>query len=113
MASGGVVPMFTKALKVAEAALAAETAEAASSAFFSAIAGLGATPRQTRLYHRPLAPLTSATHFAAGGVVTRIAPESWPGSSAFNYICFDCNPLLDAIRGGVTRYRFSDFAPHD
>jgi LuxR family quorum sensing-dependent transcriptional regulator len=105
--------MFTRALKVAEGALAAETAEAASSAFFSAIADLGATYLQTRLYHRPLAPLTSATHFAAGGVVTRIAPESWPGSSAFNYICFDCNPLLDAIRGGATRYRFSDFAPHD
>ena len=105
--------MLTRALRVAEGALAAETAEAASRALFSALSDLGATYLQTRLYHRPMAPLTSATHFAAGGVVTRIAPETWPDSPAFNYICFDCNPLLDAIRGGLTRYRFSDFAPHD
>ena len=32
------------------------------------------------------------------------------GSAAFNYICFDCNPLLAAIRENRTRYRFSDFA---
>ena len=105
--------MFNRALGVAEDALAAETPEAASRAFFGALAGRGATYLQTRVYHRPLAPLTSATHFAAGGVVTRIAPDAWPGSAAFNYICFDCNPLLDAIRSGLTRYRFSDFAPHE
>ena len=105
--------MLKQAMSVAETALSAATAEDASRAFFGALGDLGATYLQTRVYRRPLAPLTSATHFAAGGVVTRIAPEAWPGSPGFNYICFDCNPLLDAIKTGRTRYRFSDFAAHD
>ena len=58
-------------------------------------------------------PLTSAAHFEAGGVVLRVAPPNWPGSAAFNYVCFDQNPLLGAIRESRTRYRFGDFAPHD
>ena len=57
--------------------------------------------------------LTSETHWAAGGLIKRISPTSWPGSAGFNYICFDCNPLLDAIKQNRTRYRFSDFAKHD
>jgi DNA-binding CsgD family transcriptional regulator len=45
-------------------------------------------------------------------VVRRIAPETWrAGTPAFDYVCFENNPLLEAIRGGMTRYRFSDFAP--
>jgi len=102
-----------RALDLAESSLLAESSEAASSAFYEAMTGLGASYLQTRLYRRPITPLTSASHFKAGGVITRIAPEAWPGSPAFNYICFDCNPLLSAIRVGLTRYRFSDFAPRD
>ena len=102
-----------RALDLAESSLLADSAEAASSAFYEAMTGLGASYLQTRLYCRPIAPLTSASHFAAGGVVTRIAPAAWPGSPAFKYICFDCNPLLSEIRVGLTRYRFSDFAPRD
>ena len=105
--------MLMRALDLAQTALRADTAEDASAAFFDAITGLGATYLQTRVYRRPLAPLTSASHFAAGGVVARIAPPAWPGSPAFNYVCFDCNPLLGAIRSGLTRYRFSDFAPKE
>ncbi|MDB5425983.1 MAG: hypothetical protein JWQ29_3399 [Phenylobacterium sp.] len=105
--------MLMRALDLAESALLADSAEAASSAFYEAMTELGASYLQTRLYRRPIAPLTSATHFAAGGVIARIAPPAWPGSAAFNYICFDCNPLLGAIRVGLTRYRFSDFAPRD
>ena len=61
-----------------------------------------------------MTPLTSAAHFAAGGIVRRIAPESWrAGSAAFDYVCFENNPLLEAIRGGQTRYRFTDFAPRE
>jgi LuxR family quorum sensing-dependent transcriptional regulator len=96
-----------------ESVLAADTPEAASRRFFEALAPLGATYLQTRIYRRPLAPLTSQTHWSAGGLVTRIAPEGWVGSDAFNYVCFDCNPLLCAIRQSRTRYRFSDFASHD
>jgi len=44
-------------------------------------------------------------------VIARFAPGDWPGSPAFDYVCFECNPLLEAIRGSRTRYRFSDFAP--
>lgn len=101
-----------KAFLLVEDALAATTAEEASTRFFKAASRFGATYLQTRLYRRPLARLTSETHWQAGGFITRISPQRWPGSAAFNYICFDCNPLLEAIREGRTRYRFSDFAPH-
>jgi len=101
-----------QALRLAEGALAAATAEEASTRFFDAAHRIGATYLQTRLYRRPLARLTSEAHWRAGGFITRIAPQGWPGSAAFNYICFDCNPLLGAIRESRTRYRFSDFAPH-
>jgi LuxR family quorum sensing-dependent transcriptional regulator len=97
----------------AEAAFQAPTPQEASALFFRAFEGLGATYLQTRLYRRPTEPLTSATHWAAGGVVSRIAVDGWVGSAAFDYICLECNPLLTAIREGRTRYRFSDFAPRD
>jgi len=103
--------MLMRALDLAQTALRAETTEGASAAFYEAMTRLGASYLQTRVYRRPLAPLTSNSHFAAGGVIARFAPAAWPGSPAFNYICFECNPLLNAIRGGLTRYRFSDFAP--
>lgn len=98
-------------MQLAEPALQATTAEAASDRFFAAASAHGATYLQTRLYRRPADRLTSGTHWAAGGLVKRIAPDAWPGSAAFKYICFDCNPLLGAIRENRTRYRFSDFAP--
>jgi len=106
--------VLKRALGFAEVALSAATPEAASEGFFAGVSGLGASYLQTRLYHRPLVPLTSAAHFAAGGIVARIAPTSWrAGSPAFDYVCFENNPLLEAIRGGMTRYLFSDFAPRD
>jgi DNA-binding CsgD family transcriptional regulator len=106
--------MLQRALTFAEPALTASTADAASRGFFAAVAAVGASYLQTRLYRRPVAQLTSATHFAAGGIVARIAPGSWQaGSAAFDYVCFENNPLLEAIRGGMTRYRFTDFAPRD
>lgn len=106
--------MLKRALGMAEAALSAPTPEAASEGFFASLSDVGASYLQTRLYRRPIVPLTSAAHFAAGGIVARIAPETWrAGTPAFDYVCFENNPLLEAIRGGLTRYRFSDFAPHD
>lgn len=104
--------MLKRALSIAEVALSASTPEAASDAFFGAVSDLGASYLQTRLYRRPGIPLTSAAHFAAGGIVRRIAPDIWQkGGAAYDYVCFENNPLLEAIRGGQTRYRFSDFAP--
>ena len=100
-----------EALDLAQPALVARTAKDAGDAFYQAMVPLGASYLQTRVYRRPAGTLTSAKHWAAGGVVSRIAPSGWPGSAAFNYVCFDCNPLLDAIRSGLTRYKFSDFAP--
>lgn len=104
--------ILDRSLRLAEGALAAATPAEASTRFFKAASSVGATYLQTRLYRRPLARLTSEIHWQAGGFITRISPERWPGSAAFNYICFDCNPLLGAIRENRTRYRFSDFAPH-
>ena len=105
--------VWSATLGRAEAAFHADTPQAASALFFAAFEDLGATYLQTRLYRRPADSLTSATHWAAGGVVTRIAAQGWVGSAAFDYICHECNPLLTAIREGRTRYRFSDFASHD
>ena len=103
--------MLRRLMPIADGILQASSPEAASTGFFKSMRRMGATYLQTRVYRRPAAALTSASHWAAGGVVKRIAPAGWPGSAAFNYICFDCNPLLGAIREGRTRYRFSDFAP--
>jgi len=95
----------------AEDVLRAPSAEAASVGFFRGVRRLGASYLQTRVYRRPTGPLTSASHWAAGGFVKRIARKGWEDSTAFNFVCFECNPLLAAIREGRTRYRFSDFAP--
>ncbi len=103
--------MMLLTLTEVEGALAAGTPEEVSRRFFDLLSRAGATYLQTRLYRRPLAALTSATHWAAGGVVARVSPPGWVGSDAFNYVCFECNPLLGAIRQSRTRYRFSDFAP--
>lgn len=104
--------MLSEVMSHAERALHAPNAEEASTIFFRSARRLGASYLQTRLYRRPTGMLTSASHFAAGGIVKRISPTSWqPGSAAFDYVCFDCNPLLAPIREGRTRYRFSDFAP--
>ncbi|MDB5578007.1 MAG: hypothetical protein JWR80_3183 [Bradyrhizobium sp.] len=100
-------------MTLAESALAALTPEETSAHFFDAIETHGVTYLQTRRYRRPVVPLTSQAHWAAGGFVARYARPGWVGSAAFNYICFEHNPLLAAIRYGRTRYRFSDFAAHD
>lgn len=104
--------MLSRVMAQAEGAFGATTPEEASARFFDAAKAFGACYLQTRLYRRPDGPLTSSGHYAAGGFVARIAPASWPHSEAFNYVCFQCNPLLAAIRENRTRYRFSDFAPH-
>jgi len=106
--------MLKRAMDIAQAALAAPSPQAASEGFFAALSDIGASYIQTRLYRRPILPLTSQAHYEAGGIVTRIAPETWrQGTPAFDYVCFENNPLLEAIRGGLTRYRFTDFAPRE
>lgn len=99
-------------MDLAGGALAAETPADATRRYFGEANRRGASYIQTRLYRRPAARLTSKTHWDAGGVIERISPRGWPGSPAFKYICFDCNPLLTSIRENRTLYRFSDFAPH-
>lgn len=94
-----------------ETILHAPSAQAASRTFFGMAERYGASYLQTRTYRRPEGALTSERHFSAGGVVLRIAPDCWPDSEAFRYVCFECNPLLDAIRQNRTLYRFEDFAP--
>lgn len=105
--------MLHSVLDIADSALAAATPQDASARFFDALKPHGVTYLQTRIYRRPTMRLTSQTHWEAGGFVARYAPAGWVGSSAFDYICFEHNPLLSAIRSGRTRYRFSDYAPHD
>lgn len=106
--------MVDKMLQLMVPVLEASSPEAASLAFFKVAAPFGATYLQTRKYRRPAGLLTPSSHLAAGGVVIRVAPPSWTaGNLAFDYVCLTCNPLVDAIRQGLTRYRFSDFAPRD
>lgn len=102
--------MLRHALAIADTALAAATPEAASRRFHAAAAASGATYLQTRVYRRPAERLTPASHWRAGGVVVRMCAADWPDSDAFRYICIDRNPLVDAVRQGLTTYRFGDFA---
>lgn len=108
-----MVSHASAAYRLMHAALAGDTPTALGEGFLAAAEPLGAVSLQTRVYRRPGGPLTSASHWAAGGIVSRIAREGWVGSGGFNYICFDQNPLLAAIRESRTRYRFGDFAAHD
>jgi LuxR family transcriptional regulator, quorum-sensing system regulator BjaR1 len=103
--------MLDRVMRLAEPVLAAATPATASAAFHKGARALGASYLQTRLYRRPARALTSISHWQAGGFVLREARSGWVGSPGFDYVCFTCNPLLDAIRSGRTRYRFSDFAP--
>jgi LuxR family quorum sensing-dependent transcriptional regulator len=104
--------MLSQILAQSEGVVRAATPEEASARFYQAASVAGASYMQTRLYRRPEGLLTSPRHYAAGGFVARMAPSGWPHSAAFDYVCFECNPLLGAIRENRTRYRFSDFAPH-
>lgn len=104
--------MLSRIMNYSEAAFAADTPREASIAFFNAMERFSPTYLQTRLYRRPSAPLTSVNHWAAGGFIIRIAPDGWAGSLGFNYVCFECNPMLTPVRESRTRHRFSDFAPH-
>lgn len=103
--------MFDRVLAEIGPVLVAPDAGSASAAFWALAEPLGATYLQTRAYIRPSRALTPATHLKAGGLVARMAPASYAGSAAFRYVCLECNPLVDAIRQGLTTYRFSQFAP--
>ena len=92
--------------------LAASDPAAATARFRDQVFAIGASYFQARAYTRPVGRLTSERHYAAGGVIERHAVPGWEGSAAFNFICFDKNPLLRPISEGRTRYRFSDYAPH-
>ena len=105
--------MLSQVLAQADGVVQAATPEEASARFYQAASAAGASYMQTRLYRRPEGILTSPRHYSAGGFVARIAPAGWPCSAAFDYVCFECNPLLGAISESRTRYRFSDFAPRD
>ncbi len=105
--------MFRDVWPLIEPALAEPDPDLAGRALFAALQPFGVSNFQTRSYRRPLAPLTSANHYAAGGLITRIAPPDWPHSDAFTFICFDCNPQLDAVRVGRTRHSFGEYAPRD
>ena len=105
--------MLSRIVAKVESVLDAPSANEAAAHFFAAMAPLGASYCQARLYRRPAAPLTSANHFSAGGRVFVEAPPDWPLSEAGRYVCFQQNPLLRPIRENRTGYAFSDFAPRE
>ena len=92
-------------------ALAASGARDCAEKFGIALKGRGASYFQARRYRRPLRRLTARAHWDAGGVLYRIDERGWIGRQSSDYICFECNPLLEPVAKSVTRFRFSDFAP--
>jgi LuxR family quorum sensing-dependent transcriptional regulator len=104
--------MLQTILPLAEAALAAPDLGVAADHFHAALRRHDVTYLQARAYHRPHGPLTSDRHWQAGGFVARYAKPGWVGSAGFKHICLEQNPLVDAVARSLTRYRFSDFAPH-
>lgn len=107
----GGVSVIRTALELCEAALDAPSPEAMSAAFHASIAPTGVSYMQIRRYRRPAGRLTSRGHWDAGGFVARYAPADYIGSEAANYVCFENNPLIEPVATGVTRFRFSDYAP--
>lgn len=105
--------MISKLIAQVEGVLDAASPQEAGAHFFAAMAPFSPSYCQVRLYRRPRARLTSASHFEAGGRVFVFAPPDWPSSAAGHYVCFEQNPLLTPIREGRTSYAFSDFAPRD
>lgn len=103
--------MLARILADMDPVLTASDAAGASAAFWRLAEQRGATYLQTRAYRRPARTLTAETHLQAGGVIARVAPASYADSAAFRYVCIECNPLVDAVRQGLTTYQFSQFAP--
>jgi LuxR family transcriptional regulator, quorum-sensing system regulator BjaR1 len=104
--------MLQTILPLTEGALAAPDLGVAAEQFHRALHAHDVTYLQARAYLRPHGPLTSERHWQAGGFVARHAKPGWVDSAGFKHICFEKNPLVDAIAQSLTRYRFSDFAPH-
>lgn len=104
--------MIRRLTHLVEDTLAADSAAAAGAAFLIAAVSTGASYVQIRHYRRPTRRLTSAAHWAAGGFVARHCPPGWIDRPSSRYVRLECNPLLQPIARGITRYRFSDYAPH-
>ncbi|MES2057680.1 MAG: helix-turn-helix transcriptional regulator [Pseudomonadota bacterium] len=98
-------------MSLIEPVVAARDAARAARDFSSAATQFGVSYFQARHYRRPPGQLTAARHWAAGGLVERRCVAGWIGGTSHRYICFDVNPLVEPIARGMTRYRFSDFAP--
>ena len=103
--------MLRDAIDLCQNPLAAPDAAAASDAFYGGLARYGVSYMQVRRYRRPAERLTAHAHWRAGGFVARYSRSPWIGTDSSNYVCFDCNPLLEPVARGVTRFRFSDYAP--
>lgn len=94
-----------------DACARASDARAAAMGFAEAMKPFGLTGLGTRTYRLPEGPIDSQGVWDAGGDVATLWPENWAGTPGFRYICFNENPLLDALRQRRTSFRFSDLAP--
>lgn len=100
-----------QAFDLAADALAAATPPDCARAFGAGLRPLGVSYFQARHYRRPQRRLTAQVHWDAGGVLYRMDERGWQGRPSSDYICFECNPLLEPVARSITRFRFSDFAP--
>ncbi len=86
-------------------------ARVAAMAFADAMRPYGLNGLATRSYCLPEGPLTSEAHWNALGGVATIWPANWSGTAGHRYICFEENPLLDAVKQRHGFFRFTDLAP--
>lgn len=86
-------------------------ARAAAFGFAEALKPYGLNGLATRSYTLPEGPLTSQSHWDAIGSVATVWPPGWAGTQGNRYICFEENPLLEALKQRHGSFRFTDLAP--
>lgn len=84
--------------------------QAAAAGFADVLRAHGLNGMGARVYEMP-SRLESKRVWSAGGAVATLWPTRWQDSPGFRYICFEENPLLNALSERRNVFRYSDMAP--
>lgn len=103
--------MIDSLIDLIDACARASDAHSAAIGFAEAMRPYGLNGLGTRSYCLPEGPLTPEAHSNANGVVATVWPAKWYASAGHHYICFEENPLLDAVKKRFGFFRFTDLAP--
>lgn len=96
-----------------EACATASDAAAAALGFADALRPYGLSGLGARVYRLPTGPINPRVVDDAGGAIVNVWPDNWHACPGHLYICFDENPLTDAMRARRTAFRFTDLAPRE